>query len=59
MARGSKTIDEIAEELGIDTSLLYCWITQFNGDVRVAMVRLVFAVLYGAQFERNRYRRAT
>jgi transposase-like protein len=33
MARGSKTIEEIAEELGINTSQLYRWKTQFNDDV--------------------------
>jgi DNA-directed RNA polymerase specialized sigma subunit len=33
MAPCSKTIDEIAEELGINTSQLYRLTTQFIGDV--------------------------
>jgi transposase len=33
MARGSKTIEEIAEELGINTSLLYRWKNQFGADL--------------------------
>lgn len=33
MARGSKTIEEIAKELGINESLLYRWKNQFSGNV--------------------------
>lgn len=33
MARGSKTIDEIAKELGINPSLLYRWKTLFGADL--------------------------
>lgn len=33
MARGSKTIEEVAKELGINVSLLYRWKSQFSADL--------------------------
>ena len=33
MARGSKTIDEVAQELGVSTSMLYRWRDRFESEL--------------------------
>jgi len=33
LARGSKTIDEVANELGVSTSMLYRWREQFEPEL--------------------------
>ena len=34
MARGSKTVDQLAEELGVSRSMLHRWRVQFESEVR-------------------------